>query len=573
MPESFSDLSHDLNRIDGSSYRAYKDLQGRTYHYEGALAFALTVDHVQGDPFAAPSRLSVEIERVVAGFPEWCDQNVSRRIGLETFLAKAFSTECQRASQRKGSGKSGRFGIDTPGQEVIERTAVMVNPESIEVRFTCGLPAAGRRALGRQAADMLCEALPDMVASALVFGALDESAVRQAVEVNEDADSLRAQLESRHLVAFVADGAILPRRSGVDQRALSSELAVEFRSPESLRVCLDTPNAGQVVGMGIPEGVTLIVGGGFHGKSTLLNAIERGVYNHCPNDGREKVVAQSSAVKIRAEDGRSVAGVNISPFINNLPGGTDTTRFSTANASGSTSQAANISEALEAGGDVLLIDEDIAATNFMIRDRRMQELVAKEKEPITPFVDKVRPLYEERGVSSILVIGGSGDYFDVADTVIMMDEYLPAEVTSDALTIAQKYQTKNHSESLAFGEISQRCPDPRSMDPSKGRRDQIVKVRGWDEINFGKDTIDLSSVSQLVSESQTRAIGAALMWALDRGAIDGQQTMAEILDRVEAEIAEGGLDVLSRQRSGSFARFRGYEMAAALNRLRTLKVV
>ncbi len=419
---------------------------------------------------------------------------------------------------------------------------------------------------------MLCEGLPELVARALVFGALEEEAVREAVEVNEDAEALRAQLGERKLVAFVGEGAVLPRRSGVDQRAMTGEGVIGFESPASLRVTLEAPNAGAVSGMGIPEGVTLIVGGGFHGKSTLLHALERGVYNHCPGDGREKVVARGDAVKIRAEDGRSVAGVDISPFINNLPGGTDTKRFSTENASGSTSQAANIVEALEAGAGVLLVDEDIAATNFMIRDARMQELVAKEKEPITPFVAKVRVLYEERGVSSVLVIGGSGDYFEVADTVVMMDAYVPREVTGEAKEIAEKYHGEFRGAGEGFGEVTARRPRPEGMDARRGRREASVKTRSWSEISFGEETIDLGCVSQIVSESQTRAIGAALLWVRESGVIDGERTVAEVLDAVEGRITEGGLDALSWGRPGSFALFRRYDLAAALNRLRTLRV-
>lgn len=569
---TFEELRNELSRIDGRSYGAYKDIQGQAYESDGGVEFTLHVDHVQGDPFASPSRMRVRVPRAVAGFPEWCDASVSRRIGLETLLAKGFARECGRGSKRSGSGKSGMFGMDTPGQEVLMRTAVMLDAECVEARFICGLPAAGRRALGRAAATMLCEGLPELVARALVFGALDEGQVREAVEVNEDAEVLRAQLVEKKLVAFVANGAVLPRRSGVDQRAMDGEGVVGFAAPESLQVTLEVPNAGAVVGMGIPEGVTLIVGGGFHGKSTLLNAVERGVYNHCPGDGREKVVARGDAVKIRAEDGRSVAGVDISPFINNLPGGTDTTRFSTENASGSTSQAANIVEGLEAGAGVMLIDEDIAATNFMIRDQRMQELVAKEKEPITPFVDKVRVLYKQKGVSSVLVIGGSGDYFEVADTVVMMDAYVPRDVTGEARVIAHRHRVVRDLEVPSYPPVTLRRPESRGLDARRGRRESSVKTRSWDEISFGEETIDLRCVSQIVSESQTRAIGAALLWAKESGVVDGEKTVSEMLDAVEAAIAEGGLDALTRGRPGSFALFRRYELAAALNRLRTVTV-
>eukprot|EP00438_Fugacium_kawagutii_P004327 Skav220059 [mRNA] locus=scaffold1709:61262:63212:- [translate_table: standard] len=209
-----------------------------------------------------------------------------------------------------------------------------------------------------------------------------------------------------------------------------------------MEVSITLPHAGTVTGMGITRGVSVIVGGGFHGKSTLLHALQLGIYNKVPGDGREHVVCEPSAVKIRAEDGRSVKCTDISPFINNLPFGKlavmgtmalwkATTEFSTGDASGSTSQAANIIEALEVGAMSLLVDEaprrqtdDTCATNFMIRDEKMKALVAPDKEPITAFVRKVRPLFEELGVSTILVVGGSGDFFTVADAVIMMDEWL-----------------------------------------------------------------------------------------------------------------------------------------------------
>lgn len=239
-------------------------------------------------------------------------------------------------------------------------------------------------------------------------------------------------------------------------------------SPASLSITIQTPNSGTVSGMGIPKGVTLIVGGGYHGKSTLLRALEIGVYNHVPGDGRERVVSNPSAVKIGAEDGRRIEKVNISPFINNLSFGKNTQAFSSENASGSTLQAANIIESLEIGASVILIDEDTSATNFMIRDHRMQELVSKEKEPITPFIDKVRHLYTDCGVSTILAIGGAGDYFDVADYVICMVEYTPRDVTGDAKRITDKFVSERISEGgTSFGRILERIPLVDNFNPKK----------------------------------------------------------------------------------------------------------
>ena len=567
MPDR-EDLRRALTRIDGRGYKAYKEIRG-TYDFGD---FTLHIDHVQGDPFAAPSRLRVRVPQEIAAYPPETYADPSRCVGLCTYLADQFHRAARQPRQQRGSGKSGLIEIDIPGQQLLERTCIQVTAAHAEARFAVGLPATGRRVLGRQAAHMLCADLPAIVDQALRYQRNDPHTIDRYVRASEDADCARARLAGMGLVAFVAENSLLPRRSGVDDRPLDDGSAVPFRTPASLRVELDLPNAGTVAGMGIPQGVTLIVGGGFHGKSTLLSALERGVYNHRPDDGRERVVAVPDAVKIRAEDGRRVAGVDISAFISALPGNRDTRAFSTDNASGSTSQAANIVEALEAGARLLLIDEDTAATNFMIRDHRMQQLIAAENEPITPLIDRVRQLYREHQVSTVLVVGGSGDYFDVADTVVAMENYLPRDATREARQIAAQHRTlRQHEGSDTFGPVTQRAPLPRGIDPRKGRRETSVKTRGMRTVLFGEQTIDLTAVEQLVDPSQTRALAAALLYARERY-IDGERTLREILDQVIADIDAQGLDVLDRRRVGDHARFRCFELAAALNRLRTLQV-
>ncbi|MEW6495151.1 MAG: ABC-ATPase domain-containing protein [Cyanobacteriota bacterium] len=556
-----------LLQLDNRSYKAYKDIKG-SYKFPD---FTLIIDRVQGDPFASPSQLRVQLPQSVAGFPSNLYQTRSREIALRDYLTRQFERAAQELSSRRGTGKSGLIAITRVGQSVLERTSAFVNDQVVEVRFVVGLPARGRSILGYQAAEMLCEDIPEIVDKALKYSSLDPKKIQQQVETVEDADWLRQQLPERGLVAFIPDGAILPRRSGVDQRPLLND-AVPFQSPETLRVEFTCPNRGLITGMGIPAGVTLIVGGGYHGKSTLLKAIELGIYNHLPEDGREWVVTSPSAVKIRAEDGRSIASVDISPFINQLPQGRSTRQFSTANASGSTSQAANIMEALEAGSKLLLVDEDTAATNFMIRDRRMQQLIAKDKEPITPFIDKVRQLYTDYGVSTILVMGGSGDYFDVADTVIAMENFQPSDVTAKARAIAKANTTERIPEGgKQFGQITPRMPLPESIDPSRGQRDVKLKVRDVDEVVFGTEDIDLSAVEQIVETGQLRAIASAIVYAKDKY-INGRRTLPEIFDHVMADIDSQGLDILSYLPEGDFVLFRRFELAAALNRLRTLKV-
>lgn len=586
--QTVDDLHDLLLRLDRQSYRAYKQIKGH-YAFED---FTLIIDHVQGDPFAAPSRVRVQVpqqsaeEKPIAGFPTELFRSRSREIALRDYLTRQFDQVASHLREKRGSGKSGLVAlaclgvarIASPVQQVLERSAMWVDKQQVEARFVVGLPARGRSILGRQAAELLCKDIKTLVNQALKFSALDADAIRHHVEVVEDADWLREQLASRRLVAFIADGAILPRQSGVSDKPLSQN-CVPFRTPEKLRVEFQRPNHGAITGMGISQGITLIVGGGYHGKSTLLRAIATGVYNHVPGDGREAIVTDKKAVKIRAEDGRSITGVDISPFINRLPQGRSTTQFTTENASGSTSQAASIVEALEVGATVLLVDEDTSATNFMIRDRRMQALVAKEKEPITPFIDKIRQIYDGFGVSTVLVMGGSGDYFDVADTVIGLENFEVQHLTKEAKAIAKTYATYRTVEGgKEFGHITHRVPKCKRLDLCKGiehngkadSRGPKLKVRDTDELRFGSEEIDLTAIEQLVDVAQLRAIGGAIA-RLQESYLDGQCTLQNLIEQILVDIEAQGLDILTRYPQGDMAMFRPFELAAALNRLRSLE--
>lgn len=566
------ELRRILRRIDGRGYKTYKDISGS---YQCGY-FTLSVDHVQGDPFAAPSRMSVQISLLEADFPSDLYSSRIKRTAFEDFLARAFRVAIRRhAKQRRGTGHSGRFEIDCGGQEVLERNSILVGEECIEARFTAGLPAAGRRVLAGQAEAMIFDELRQIVRESLRYENCSAADLRRHVETVEDQEHLRNQLQEFQLVSFVGNGSILPRNSGVDDRPLrqsSGEVVIAFQSPVDLEVELECPNRGLIRGMGIPNGVTLIVGGGYHGKSTLLRAIERGIYNHIPGDGREWTVTIPSAVKIRAEDGRFVEKVDISPFITNLPYGRQTAMFSTVNASGSTSQAANIIEALEVDSKLLLIDEDTSATNFIIRDARMQALVEKSKEPITPFLDKVRQLFEEYDVSTVMVMGGAGDYFDVADHVVMMDDYSARAVTEKAKLIVSEFPSNRVFEGDdQFGALRQRIPVGSSFDPSRGKRDVKIDVKGPRTIVFGTTAIDLHGLEQLVDTSQTRTIAQAVLVFARKYATQGL-SLREGLRCLDDEIERSGLDVLSVYKVGNLARVRVQEIAAAINRLRTLRI-
>lgn len=343
---SAGDLEGILKSINGRGYKAYKDIEGQ-YRFE---TFTLYIDHVQADPFAPPSRLRVRVPMEKAGFPQYLFKG-ERVVALEDYVARTIKKMV--TGKRQGTGNSGILWIDAGHQEVLPRAAVKINNSFIEVRLSLGMPAAGRRVLGNEAGNILLRNLPELVKRGLCFCNYSEDKVREHVFLYEDQNYIRDRLEDMELVCFIGDGAILPRRSGDSSLPLQDRQTVSFISPKSLQVSIETLHHGRISGMGIPRGVTLIVGGGFHGKSTLLKAIEAGVYNHIGGDGREWTITINEAVKIRAEDGRKVEKVNITYFIDNLPLGQDTRQFSTANASGSTSQAANIIEAVEVGAKLL----------------------------------------------------------------------------------------------------------------------------------------------------------------------------------------------------------------------------
>lgn len=563
--QSATDLRNKLRTIDHRSYPAYKDLRGQ-YDFTD---YVLSIDHVQGDPFAAPSRLSVLVSARRAAFPAAFYDTYAKRVTLQDHLTRLFAREVSGGSfQAKGSGKSGLLGVSRCGQQVLERTAMRVKDGNITLRFEAGFPANGRTINARELEKMLFDILPDCVRKSLFYVKIDQNKLKQAICLCEDQQYIREKLPELSLCAFVADGAILPRESGVSERPMKG--AVPFQSPDSLRVTLNLPNQGTVTGMGIPRGITLFVGGGYHGKSTILQALQNGVYNHIKGDGRELVITDDTAVKLRAEDGRSIASVDISPFIGNLPNKKDTARFSTEDASGSTSQAANLMEGIEAGSSLLLIDEDTSATNFMIRDQLMQEVISAGEEPITPFICRVQSLYRDLGISSIIVAGSSGSYFHVADTVIQMKEYVPCDITQKAREAAKGYPAMTGGKESFPGYL-----DKRSPQPDMGlKRDDRIKIRttGTSELSLSKESVELRYLEQLKDQEQTAALAWILKFAELR-LMDGRKTLKQIGDFLEKQLDQNGLESLFDHGdvSSSLARPRRHEIMACINRYRKLK--
>ena len=524
------DLRQLLERIDHRGYPAYKETKG-AYQFGKYILF---IDHVQGDPFASPSR---QIERY--------------------------------SFQAHGSGKSGIIQVSRCGQEILERTACEINGKSgdIIVRFEVGFPARGRTIQSGELRKILYDFLPVCVEKALLYRNMNPDTVRKTVELSVDQTYIREQLKAKDLIAFVADGSILPRESGVSSKPMKG--AIPFVSPESMKVMMTLPNKGAITGMGIPKGITLIVGGGYHGKSTLLKTLECGVYPHIPGDGREYVITDAAAVKIRAEDGRSIRHTDISMFINDLPNGKDTHAFDTEDASGSTSQAANVIESLEAGATVFLIDEDTSATNFMVRDELMQQVIHRDMEPITPFIERVRDIYEQYGISTVLVAGSSGAYFQIADQVIQMERYIPKEITKLAKSAAAQYPE------LKFPDAKPQMPSfDRRIKKNPGIRQKgrvKLKTQGKDAISIGYETVDLRYVEQLVDTEQLNTLAQSLRY-LEEEIFDGKKTLRQAVTELSKVLKRQGIAGICEGIvvPGNLAMPRTQEIYACMNRYRKL---
>ena len=595
------DLLKELSQMDGRPYGAYRSLAG-TWDYGD---FTVAIDRVQSDPYAPPSVLRAWTTPSGMGLPDEALASSQARLAAADYLARIFYDAAHARAGRD-------VQIPRPRQEVLQRSYALVLPDRVEVRFQVRLPARGRTILGRTAARLFDVDVPNIIMDCFDFVTDDEATNTKRrgllthIAAYEDYCALRGALDENGWVAFVADGAVLARRSGVSQLPLAD--AVPFISPAALRASVDLPHAGAVTGLAIPPGITLIAGGGYHGKSTLLSAIARGVYAHIPGDGRELVATTPNAMKIRAADGRSITDVDISPFIGGLPGGADTTAFSTANASGSTSQAAAISEAVQLGSPLLLIDEDTSATNLLIRDARMRSLVTHE--PITPLVDRARGL-AEAGTSLIMVVGGSGDYLDVADRVLLMDEYLCHDATERARAIVaeQPRPLPGDDDGAPVGGTAAPAPDeggagssgappaapapgqdadgasaqaatpsgtgaggrpwPADRVPARKPAVDRPKTKALDSgFLIDRQTVDLSDVEQIVDQGQTEAVAWLVRGALEQFA--GRASLRDVLARLERQLNSEGLDTITKfgARPGFVARPRMIDVGAAINRYR-----
>ena len=579
--KSSNELRTLLRSIDHKSYPAYKSLAG-AYHFG---SFILSIDHVQGDPFASPSSLHVEIAHKDAGFPAAYYAKNCSRIALQDFLTRKLSSLFEDFNfKAKGSGKSGLMSITRCGQEVLERSACQITDTKIIGRFHIGFPAFGRTINAGELEKILFDFLPRCVESCFFFRRLDVKKVESTVFLAEDQAAVREMLIQEGLVAFVANGSVLPRKCGVSDLPLKD--SIPFTSPSSMERTFVLPHKGEITGMAIPKGITLIVGGGYHGKSTLLEALQMGVYNHIAGDGREFVITDDTSVKLRAEDGRSIRNVNISLFINDLPNKKDTSCFSTADASGSTSQAAGVLEGVEANTRLFLIDEDTSATNFMVRDDFMQQVISRKKEPITPFLERARDLYEKAGVSTILVAGSSGAFFYIADKILQMDCYRPVDITDHVKSLCKDHAApRTQAPDFMIPDFDRLLPPANRTGRSNGGRGYSgrggrggsgdsrhehmkVKTFGRDSFSLDKETIDMRYVEQLADSEQTNALAHLLRYGLEQ-IIDGRKTVRQTVQVLSDILDKQGWDPFcSSYVPCGLAKPRKQEIFACINRFR-----
>ncbi|GJM15367.1 MAG: ATPase [Thermodesulfobacteriota bacterium] len=509
------ELKNILQDINGESYESYKSIKGEFLFND----YILYVDHVQEDAFSSPSNMRVKIAQSVALFPDDTYSNRSREVALRDFITRKFyesiQTYCEADIDLK---ESGPISIENPGQEILERSTAFIDQSYVEIRFTLRLPCSGNNVEGDLAEDIIFNKLRKIISNSLLFENLDKEALYQHIKTYEDADFLRNELENLRLIAFVAEGSILPRRSDNSSLPMESDRAIPFISPNNLKMDVELPNMGQITGLGIPRGITFILGSDSNARSTLLNAIAEGIYNHIPGDGREYVVSNPNSVKIGAEIGRNVKSVNISAFCSNIE---DSISFSTENADFATSRAANIVEAVEVGADVLLLDDNTDT-----------------------YIEKAAGLFNEYMVSSIIAAVELDKYYDIANYVIQINHNKALDMALEA-----KDRSINNLFDSAIGPIAERIPLEESIDSSE---------------------IDLSSIEHIVSDSQKHAISEAVEYA--KKYMDGKKSFRQVCSLVMLDIGRVGLDVLNPKLSGNYAEFRKLELAAAINRLKTLKV-
>ena len=542
------DLARMLAKLEGKSYSLYRRLRNATIIYRD---FKLKLTKIQGDPHAEPSIVEVLIpnssHRFSSKFFE--EKNITP---FTDYISRSLHSICKKHSERCGSGNSCYIGIPKPGPWILRRSSVEVGEnKSLILRFYVGLPARGRRVLGGEAVNIFRKKIPSIVKGIILLGEKDYEIMDHIVNYL-DQEYLRSWIKSKGYMFFVGNGSILPRESSISQKPLKN--AVKFLSPKTLSVKVKLPSNRVIEGLAISKGVLIITGGGYHGKTTLLKAIQEGIYDHIRGDGRELVVSSEKTVTVKAEDGRIIHHVNISSFIRKLPSGELTVDFSNLNASGSTSMAASIIEALEAGVELILFDEDASATNLLYKDEAMAKIISEE--PIVPLVNQLRSTVKKTCAGIVGVISASSIPLYVADCIILMEKYVPYDIT--------EYVKKNLC-SKRLATLDFKLPQPRVF--AGIREFRKAKARGFKITitysNGEKFELNIKDNPRIVEKGQVKTIAYVINYLCKRQIKKSVPELVEYINNVLSK----GFTTLAKPVPPDLTIVNGLDVIWVLNRV------
>ena len=557
-------LYQKIRALNGKNYGLYKSLAEKSWDFGD---FVLEFLHVQGDPFAPASRVLLKASLQKLGYTPVWGSSFERRLALSDFLLRRLSAVVQERFPEKNAP----VAIENPGPEMLVRNSLWVDNGDLRVCLQVRLPGEGRKIESEAAAEILTMVLPDLVSASLYNDSARAGQLEMHYSVLAERKEILEQLDGRGLSAFVPDGAVLPRASGLSEAPLKD--AVPFVAPPEMAVTLEVCGR-EIRGMGISRGVTVITGGAFHGKSTLLQALTRSVFPHVPGDGREGIVVDETALRVGVEDGRSVRATDLSIFVRDLPGGVSTKDFTTLSASGSTSEAANLLEAIEAGSRTFLIDEDSSAVNFLIRDIRVRKLLGDDREPLIPLTDRIREI-AQAGYSFILVAGACGDYLDLADNIIIMANYKAECAKSTKLVESAKAESSEANFAppapRAFAAYMQ--PLQKSVRPASAVERQVkVKLSGDSLLQIGFLVADTSRLNTLVDKSQRLGAGFLLLNLLQNAASNADSMASDSVSEAAGKLCENirnvGFRNLPQGLSREMSLPREVDIACAAFRLR-----
>lgn len=528
-------LRKTLKNADGKPFQKYKGIQNNFVLED----FEIIFDDVQNDRMGHTA-IRVRVPHKKAGFPEDMYDTKLREIALRDLIARRFRESARthaRSPIPKTSG--GEVFIPRPGQEILERGSVAISPYFIEVRFTADLPADGNK-VSAVAMDLLMERIKTIISESLYFSAYKQSKVYNHLQTYENAEFIRENLDSKGIVAFIADGSVLPRR---DDDLAPMVDAKEFVTDPALKVTFDVPYGEPISGMGIPKGFTAVTGASRNGKSALLDAIFAGVYDHIPGDGREYVITSRDAAFIMAEPNRPADSVDISMFVPETPEFDDTSAAKKEFVSSPMSEFVSVSEAVEMGSKLILIDEEYSNPCVM----RKGFLADNEK---IISLSEMGSSMGRQGISLVMV-SGDESVIRSADNVLVVEGF--------KVSPAKVERTGNGKE---FSMPADRYPVSKGIVYEKGHRDVNVTAQEIRTIEIGEFKVHVP-VAALFDISQTNTVADAIAYMKEH--MDGSKNMLDVCkDAIGAIKAED--DSTDNGSGMHHATIRAIDLAAVLNR-------